>query len=213
MCQVIPSFRVKPVRNIVTIWDETLIKCSYKQACILLRYGLLRLLNFSKQFDTNRNITESRGKTLGRKNIQPSLFHFFSIEKRQTLSTSQSLSDTFVLVFYAQYLTLWKQWLKVILSRRAGIKLIWPISSNRAPRPSSPALRLPTNENLHFLSKLLVYSAGAAPSVFYVILRDQNDYQIFPTVSQNTLQYKLALISQSKYTETLINKHLGIQRI
>ena len=71
-----------------------------------------------------------------------------------------------------------------------------------------PALRLLTNANLHFLSKLLVYSAGAGPSLSYFILRDQNDYQIFPTVSQNTV-YKLALIPPSKY-KTLIHKHLGI---
>jgi len=51
-----------------------------------------------------------------------------------------------------------------------------------------PALRLLTKAKLHFLSKLLVYSAGAGPSVFCAILRDQIDHQIFPTVSQNTVQ-------------------------
>jgi len=39
--------------------------------------------------------------------------------------------------------------------------------------------------NLHFVSKLLVYSADAGPSVFQVDLRDQNGSHIFPTVSQN----------------------------
>ena len=48
--------------------------------------------------------------------MQPAVFIFSPIEKWQTISTSQSLSDTFVLVFYAQYLTFWEQWLKMILS-------------------------------------------------------------------------------------------------
>ena len=116
MCQVIPNFRVKPARMIVSMWDETLIKCSYKQAWIHLSSGLLRLLKFWKQFHTNRHITESWGKTLGKRNLQPAMFNFSSIEKWQTISTSQSLSATSVLVFYAQYLTFWEQWLKVILS-------------------------------------------------------------------------------------------------
>jgi len=51
----------------------------------------------------------------------------------------------------------------------------------------SPAFCLLTTAKLNFLSKLLVHSVGAGPRVFYVILRDQNDYQIFPTVSQNTV--------------------------
>jgi len=55
------------------------------------------------------------------------------------------------------------------------------------PRAKGVAFRLLINANLHLLSKLLVCNAGAGPSVFYVILRDQNDYQIFPTVSQNTV--------------------------
>ena len=38
----------------------------------------------------------------------------------------------------------------------------------------SPALRLLTNTNLHFVSKLIVYSAGAGRSVFQGVLRDQN---------------------------------------
>jgi len=53
---------------------------------------------------------------LGRGNKQPAMFNFSDIEKWQTISTSQSLSDTFALVFYAQYLTFWEHWLKVILS-------------------------------------------------------------------------------------------------
>jgi len=44
------------------------------------------------------------------------MLNFSSIEKWQTIETSQSLSDTFVLVFYAQYLMSWEQWLIVILS-------------------------------------------------------------------------------------------------
>jgi len=32
------------------------------------------------------------------------------------MSTSESLCETFVLVYYAQYLRFWKQWLKEILS-------------------------------------------------------------------------------------------------
>jgi len=41
-------------------------------------------------------------------------------------------------------------------------KSIWPIFSYRA-------LRLLTNANLHFLSKVLVYSAGAELSVFKLL--------------------------------------------
>jgi len=40
---------------------------------------------------------------------------------------------------------------------------------------------------LHFLSKLLVYSACAGLSVFEVALRDRNCSHIFPTFSQNIL--------------------------
>jgi len=40
----------------------------------------------------------------------------FFIEKLQTISTSQSLSKTVVLVFHAQYLRFWEQWLKEIFS-------------------------------------------------------------------------------------------------
>jgi len=73
------------------------------------------LLKFWKQFHTSRHITMTRGKMLGRRNIQPSL-NFSSIEKWQTFSISQSLSETFVFAFYAQYLTFWEQWSKEILS-------------------------------------------------------------------------------------------------
>jgi len=44
------------------------------------------------------------------------MFNFSPIEKLGTISTSQSLSDNFVLVFCAQYLIFREQWLKVILS-------------------------------------------------------------------------------------------------
>jgi len=44
------------------------------------------------------------------------MFNFSSVEKWQTVLTSQSLSDTFVFIFYAQYMTFREQWLKVILS-------------------------------------------------------------------------------------------------
>jgi len=37
-----------------------------------------------------------------------------------------------------------------------------------------PALRLLTNTSLHFVSKLIVYSAGAGPCVFQSVLKDQN---------------------------------------
>jgi len=67
--------------KLISLWDET----SYKQAWIFLRSGSLRLLKFWKQFHTNRHITESRGETLGKRNIQPFL-NFSSIEKWQTIS-------------------------------------------------------------------------------------------------------------------------------
>ena len=44
-----------------------------------------------------------------------------------------------------------------------------------------------TDTNLHFPSKLRVHSAGAEPSVFEVVLRDQNNYKVFPMVSKNTV--------------------------
>ena len=115
---VIPNFRVKPVRIIVSMWDETLIKCSYKQAWILSRSGLLKLLKFEKQFHTNRHITESRGRTLGKSNVQPTILIFLVLINDNNFN--QPVTQwycTSVLVFYAQYLTFWEQWLKVILSR------------------------------------------------------------------------------------------------
>jgi len=73
-----------------------------------------------------------------------------------------------------------------------------------------PALRPLTKTNLHFLSKLLVYRAGAGQSVFQVALRDHNRSQIFPTVSQNTVEIR-ALLPPSKHTKSLLYNHLGIQ--
>jgi len=87
--------------KLVNLWDETLIKCSYKQAWVLSRRGSLRLLKSWKQFHMNRHITESREKRFGRKNIQ--LYWTFFFWKR-TISTSQSLSKTFVLAFHVQYM-------------------------------------------------------------------------------------------------------------
>jgi len=49
---------------------------------------------------------------------------------------------------------------KPVLSRFDRFLLIGP------RHKGAPALRLLTKANLHFLSKLLVYSAGAGPSVF-----------------------------------------------
>jgi len=69
---------------------------------MLLRSVSLRLLKFWKQFRTNRHITKSRGKTFGRRNTQPYLI-FSVFEKWQTIS-NQSVTQCFVLVFYAQYL-------------------------------------------------------------------------------------------------------------
>ena len=56
-----------------------------------------------------------------------------------------------------------------------------------------------------------MYSAGTGPSVFQVALRDQNGSHIFPTVSQNAVYSKLALLPPSKYTKTLLYNHLCIQ--
>jgi len=64
-----------------------------------------------------------------------------------------------------------------VLSRFDRFLLIGPRAKG------GPALRLITKTILHFLSKLLVYSAGAGPCVFQVALRDQNGSHIFPTVS------------------------------
>ena len=91
MCKLIPNFRVKPGQIIVNVGDETSIRCSYKQAWILLSSGLLRLLKFWKQFHTNLHITESRGKTLGRRNIQPAMFNVSPIEKWQFQPASHSV--------------------------------------------------------------------------------------------------------------------------
>jgi len=57
----------------------------------------------------------TRGKTFGKRDTQPCL-NLSLFEKWQTISTSQSVSETFVLVFYAQYLIFWEQCSKEILS-------------------------------------------------------------------------------------------------
>ena len=52
----------------ISMWDETLIKCSYMQAWILLRCDkkwLAGLLKFYKRFHTNRHITESHRRSQG----------------------------------------------------------------------------------------------------------------------------------------------------
>ena len=68
-----------------------------------------------------------------------------------------------------------------VLSRFDRFLLIGPRAEG------SPALRPLTKANLHFLSMLLVYSAGAEPSGFQVALRDQKGSHIFSTVSRNTV--------------------------
>ena len=50
-----------------------------------------------------------------------------------------------------------------------------------------PALRLLTNASLRFQSKLLVYSAGAGPSVFKVFRETKPILKLFPTVSENAV--------------------------
>ena len=71
------------------------------------------------------------------------------------------------------------------------------------------ALCLLTNTNLHFLSKLLVYSAGAGSSVFKVIWETTTVLNFFQRSLK--IQYKLVLLPPSKYTKTLLCSHLGIQ--
>jgi len=108
--------------KVISLRDETLIKCSYKQAWILLRSRLLRVLKFWKQFHTNWYITQSRGKMLGRRNTQPCL-NFSFIGNWQTISTKESLIETFVLGFSAQYLISgnsgWKRYSHVIFANKS----------------------------------------------------------------------------------------------
>jgi len=86
------------------------------------------------------------------------------------------------------------------LSRFDRFLLIGP----RAKR--GPALRLEPTQTYIFYGNCLckLCSADAEPSVFQVVLRDQNDYQIFPTVSQNTVQIR--------FTTTIkIHQNLDLQ--
>ena len=66
-----------------------------------------------------------------------------------------------------------------------AVPQLWPVLSrfdrffcNRAPRQRGPALRLLSHANLHFLPKLLAYTADADRSALGV-LRDQTGSQIF----------------------------------
>ena len=44
-----------------------------------------------------------------RKKEYTAMVNFFSVEKWQTVSTTQTFIETFVFVFYAQYLRFWEQ--------------------------------------------------------------------------------------------------------
>ena len=83
-------------------------------------------------------------------------------------------------------------WIWETTGGRSGFKPIWPISSNWAPRQKGPALRLLNKANLHFLSKLLVYSAGAGP-VFFKVFWEPKLFSIFFRRSLK-IQYKFALL-------------------
>ena len=61
--------------QLISLWNETLICCSYKQAWTLLRSGFLRLLKFWKQFHANQHITESRRKNVWKEFT--AMFKFF----------------------------------------------------------------------------------------------------------------------------------------
>jgi len=94
---------------------------------------------------------------------------------------------------------------------RTGFKPIWPISSNWDPRSRWPHAPPTTNANLHFLSKLLVYNAGAGPSFFMSVWETKTFIKFFQR--SRKIQYTLALIPPSIYTKTLFYKDLGIQMI
>ena len=79
----------------LSVWDRTWIKCSKKQIWIRLPSGLLRLLKFLNQFHTNRHITESKGKTLGRTNIQPCLIFLFYYKLKNNFNQSVTQRDLF----------------------------------------------------------------------------------------------------------------------
>ena len=96
-------------------------------------------------------------------------------------------------------------WSGPVLSRFDRFLLIGPRAEG------GPALRPLTKANLHYLSKLLVYSACTELSVFRVALRGQNGPHMFPTVSQNAVYSKLALLPPSKYIKTLLCNHLCIR--
>ena len=94
---------------------------------------------------------------------------------------------------------------KLIHALRAGFK---PISSNRAARQRGPRSPPTTNAHLHFLSKLLVHSAGADPVFLELFWETKTIIKLFQRPLK--MQYKLALLPPSKYTKILIYKHLGI---
>ena len=88
------------------------MKCSYKQAWIL-RSGSLRLFNSKNSF-IRIGISLNQGAKHWEEGVAYIAMYVSCIEKWQAISTSQSLSGTFVLVFYAQYLIFWEQCLKEI---------------------------------------------------------------------------------------------------
>jgi len=71
-----------------------------------------------------------------------------------------------------------------------------------------PALRLLTNTNLHFVSMLLVYSAGAGLSVFKGVLRDQKGFSVIENVLS---KYSINSLCYHHQNTRKPYSHLGIQ--
>jgi len=114
------------------------MKCSYKQAWILLRSGSLRFLKLLKQFHTSRHITElteSRSETFGRRNTQPCLNFSFS-EKWQTISNQSVTQWVFRACFLCIHILFsgtsgWKRYSHVIFGNQSRSMFCFMVSLRR----------------------------------------------------------------------------------